>query len=121
MRSWLYLQNGHHLSENLQHVDVIPSAYFFLHFLSRNELLGVGHLTVSTGTYLVTDIRLKVHEYCTLYVLVRACLGKKRRKRVVAMPMDVIRNRTIKLDSMFETLDVIAGIYRLVTALAKMT
>ena len=59
----------------------------FLHFLTRNDLPGVGHLTVRTGMYLVTDGILNVHKYCTRCVFARACLGKNVTNESLTLPM----------------------------------
>ena len=93
----------------------------FLHLLTRNDLIGEIHSTVFTSTYLVTYGSIKVHKYCTRYVFHRACLGKKRLKRVVATADgQVTHHRTIELDTVFETVEIPAGITRLDTTLAKM-
>ena len=72
-------------------------------------------------TYLVTECSIKVHNYYTRYVYARVCLGEKRWKRVViSADGQVTQHRTIKLETVFETVELSAGIARLGTGLAKM-
>ena len=92
----------------------------FLHLLTRNYLFGVGHSTTCIGTYLVTDGSLNVYKYCTRYVFAVPVSAKKRRKQVVGTTDgQVTRHRTIKLDTVFETVEIPAGIYRSDTSLAE--
>ena len=114
VRSWRDLQNSHNLIDGLQQVNVIPRAQLFSAFLTRNELPGVGYLKLRTGTYLVIDDSLKVYKFCTRNVFIRACLGEKCHKQVVVTADDqVTRHRTIELDTMYETVEMPAGIVRL--------
>jgi hypothetical protein len=89
--------------------------------LSRDHLLGVIKLTVSTSTDLVTDTRLQIDEHSTGYVFTGTSLREKGVEGIVTATNGLVgRHLTIGLNTVLKAQQLPGGVTALDTSLSKM-
>jgi len=89
--------------------------------LTRDQLLGVEQLAVSTGTDLINDSGLEIDEHTARDVLTSTGLREEGVEGVITTTNSLIRRHlTVRLDTVLETEELPAGVTDLDTSLTNM-
>jgi hypothetical protein len=89
-------------------------------FLSGDQLFGVEKLTVSSGSDLIDDSWFQVDEYSTRDMFTSTSFTEESVERVITAPNSFITGHlTIRLDTMFQTVQLPTGVTDLYTGLSN--
>ena len=109
---------GHHLgpfSNGVMSSSIVVSSIF----LASDKLFRVGELTVGTSSDFINDSGLQINKDSTGNMFARSGFSEKGGERVITSHQFVTGHLTVRLDAMFQAVELPACIANLATSLTN--